>query len=158
MGTGREGEPTRDRLATLRRALEATARWLLVFDNVESPETLHDILPRTGGGHVLVTSRIRNWHATAVEVPLAVWSSGESLHYLAQRTGQPADASLKAIAEALGHLPLALEQAAAYMVQAGIGAPKYLSLLQRARLEPLDVQGASAIATIWDVSIRAVRA
>ena len=154
----REGESTPERLATLRRALEATSRWLLVFDNVEQSDILQDIVPRVGGGHVLITSRLRDWQALAREVQLPVWSPAEALQYLAQRTGLHADATLQAIAEDLGYLPLALEQAAAYMVQAGVSAARYSSLLRRARLEPLDVQGASAIATIWDVSIRAVRA
>jgi hypothetical protein len=154
----REGETTRERLATLRRALEATPRWLLVFDNVEQTDILQDILPRVGGGHVLITSRLRDWQAQAREVQLPVWSPAEAVQYLAQRTGQAADDTLRAIALDLGHLPLALEQAAAYMVQAGVSADRYRSLLQRTRLAPLDVQGASAIASIWDVSIRAVRA
>jgi NB-ARC domain len=153
----REGDTILDRLSTLRRALEATSHWLLVFDNVEETQILQDILPRLGGGHLLITSRLREWHAVALEVPLPVWSSVESRRYLAQRTGLPDDPDLQGIADFLGFLPLALEQAAAYMVQAGVGAAKYFSLLQRAGLEPLDVQGASAIATIWDVSIRAVR-
>ena len=48
-------------VAAVRAALEARGRWLLVFDNATEPAALEAFLPRTGGGHVLITSRQQGW-------------------------------------------------------------------------------------------------
>ena len=58
------GMPDQAALVTaIRGKLERTDRWLLVFDNAGEPGALDPYLPRTGGGHVLVTSRWQDWRA-----------------------------------------------------------------------------------------------
>ena len=65
------------------------------------------------------------------------------------------------IAEDLGRLPLALEQAAAYMDQTQIPAAEYLDLL-RARAAEMHARGRAGdrpdtIATLWDISLEKIR-
>ena len=68
--------------------LNRTPGWLLIFDNVEHPDDLEDLLPAAGRGHILITSRHASWGAWAKTVSLNVWTSQESTQYLLKRTGE----------------------------------------------------------------------
>ena len=58
----------------------------------------------------------------------------ESIAFLSERTGADDQAALDALAELLGDLPLALEEAAAYLEETGVGLGEYLELVRgRAR-------------------------
>ena len=46
--------------SALRRLAEQRAMWLLVYDNVTSPEGIADLLP-SGGARLLITSRFSDW-------------------------------------------------------------------------------------------------
>jgi tetratricopeptide (TPR) repeat protein len=118
----------------VRRALERRDRWLLVFDNVPQEDVLRDLLPQ-GGGRILITSRNPAWdRATPLEVPLLARPS--SVVFLLKRTGQGDKAAAVELAVELGDLPLALEQAAAFVVRQAIMIAEYLALF-RARREEL---------------------
>lgn len=140
--------------AAARRWLEATGRWLLVFDNAEDAATLEPYLPQTDNGHVLVTSRTRSWPEATVEVP--PWARSESVAFL--RTHTAADASTAdALAEVLGDLPLALEQARAYLRETGRSADGYLDDL-RSRASELLAEGTPSryphtVATTWSLAL-----
>src|ERR1700738_70321 len=57
--------------AALRHLNERRATWLLVYDNVTSPDDIADLLP-SGGARVLITSRFSDWSAMADEISLDV--------------------------------------------------------------------------------------
>ena len=99
--------------AVLRRLDEQRATWLLVYDNVTSPNEVADLLP-SGGARVLITSRFSDWGEMADEVTLDVLSPDEAVALLRTRTGRSDPSGAKTLAETLGHLPLALDHAAAY--------------------------------------------
>jgi TIR domain/NB-ARC domain len=110
----------------VRRALEERARWLLVFDNARTGDDLRDLLPRGGGGRVLITSRNPSWdRATPLEVPLLVRAS--SVAFLLKRTEQGDETTAATLAAELGDLPLALEQAAAFIVRRAMPLADYLT-------------------------------
>ncbi|HSS50483.1 MAG TPA: toll/interleukin-1 receptor domain-containing protein [Thermoanaerobaculia bacterium] len=110
-------------------------RWLLILDNVDTPEAataVEDLLPPLTTGHVLVTSRRREWSAGIQKQPLGALSSEEAVQFLLQRTDgerakSPADpGQAKRLAEILDGLPLALSQVAAYIVHHQISFKSYL--------------------------------
>ena len=107
-------------VARLHAALARRNDWLLIFDNVPGPAEIEGLLPPTGGGQVLITSQYSNWPSGRVlEVPeLAQATAAE---FLMTRTGASGDeeAAAAELADELGGLPLALEQAAAYMGTTG---------------------------------------
>ncbi|KJK46525.1 hypothetical protein UK23_23290 [Lentzea aerocolonigenes] len=108
------------------QSLTARGRWLLVFDGAGSPHTLLDRLPGVGGGDVLITSTDPDWaeYGTVIEVPAMF--GDDSLSLLG-----PGDLDvLRDIARKLGHLPLALSLAGAYMRQTGASAVAYRTLLE----------------------------
>ena len=98
-------------LAALRVHLQQQVRWLLVFDNAETVAAMQPWLP-AGVGHVLVTSRCRDWHEFASVVALEPFNRRESLTLLRERVPDLPECDADRIADQLGDLPLALVQAA----------------------------------------------
>ncbi|MEW2353167.1 FxSxx-COOH system tetratricopeptide repeat protein [Spirillospora sp. NPDC029432] len=126
-------------LEALRRG-EPYDRWLLIFDNADQPEDLHDIIPH-GPGHVLITSRNHRWEGVVDTVAVDVFSRKESVEFLKKRVPKgidPDDAGR--LADELGDLPLALEQAGALQAETGMGVGQYLDLL-RERTSQLLAEG-----------------
>jgi len=140
-----------DPVAAVHAALARRADWLLIFDNVPDPRVIEAMVPPAGGGQVLITSRYAFWPGgQAVEVP--VLDRDVAAEFLLTRTGVAGSAEQKAageLAAELGGLPLALEQAAAYMESTGRGIGQYLGLFRRRRAELL---GRGEVATTWSLA------
>jgi tetratricopeptide (TPR) repeat protein/transcriptional regulator with XRE-family HTH domain len=121
------------------RWLREHGRWLLVLDNVEpaSAQALPRWLPPGLPGHVVLTSRTPMWPARIALEPLPV---DAARRFLLDRTGQTDGDAAGAVALALGCLPLALEQAAAYVEVTGRDLAGYAALL-RTRLPELMREG-----------------
>ena len=112
-------------------------RWLLVFDNAESPGDLAQWLPG-GHGHVLITSRVRQWAEVAVPVEVDVLTRAESVAILRNRVPLLAETEAEKVAAALGDLPLGVAQAAGYMADTGTPAGVYVSVLETRAGQVLD--------------------
>jgi tetratricopeptide (TPR) repeat protein len=147
-------------LQLLWEELSRRDRWLLIYDNATAPRDLAPYRPPAGAGHLLVTSRNPAWGALAKPLQVDVLSRDEAVAFLRARTGQE-DPDDNELAAALGDLPLALEQAAAYLEQTQTPVRHYVELLQeRARDllalgEPVDYP--STVATTWTVSLGRLR-
>jgi tetratricopeptide (TPR) repeat protein len=88
---------------------------LLIFDNAADANAVKPYLPRGGGCQVLVTSNAQAWRGIATPVAVGTWPKTTGADYLVVRTGRPEEReAAQALSEALGGLPLAHEQAAAY--------------------------------------------
>ncbi|HEY3482391.1 MAG TPA: FxSxx-COOH system tetratricopeptide repeat protein, partial [Streptomyces sp.] len=136
--------------------------WLVIFDNGEKPGALMPALPSgdlARNGHVIVTTRVSGWSGRAGVMDLDVFTRQESVDLLARRVpGMPAETADR-IAEQLGDLPLALEQAVGYMGYNQTAPEEYLTLLT-SRLEDMISRGEAAdrpavvVATLWQLSVR----
>ncbi len=102
--------------------------WLLIYDNVTQPKALDGFLPRTGT-HVLITTRWPDWQGRAAPVPLGVFAPQEAVDFLLKRTARADADGAAALARDLGHLPLALDHAAAYCRRTGTAFEAYRALL-----------------------------
>jgi len=148
-------------LADLWDVLRRRDRWLLVFDNAAQPRDLASYLPPGGGGHVVITSRNPVWGGVAVTVPVDVLSREEAVIFLHGRTGSADETAAAALAEALGDLPLALEQAGAYMEETQTSLTYYLDLFHGHASElftlgePANSQ--QSVATTWVLSLDRLR-
>jgi hypothetical protein len=138
----------------------------LLLDNVTDAEALTGALPPAGAGHVLITTRSAYWPpGIGLEVP--VLDQPAAVGYLLARAAPdpPGEADAAAAAEVateLGGLPLALEQAAAYLQETSRTLPQYRVLLGQRRAELL-ARGqpwgyAFRVASTWDLSFDALRA
>lgn len=114
-------------LDALRRG-EPYDRWLVIFDNADQPEALRGLIPE-GPGQVIVTSRNHRWQAHADTVEVNVFARAESLEFLSRRVPGITDDESNRLAEELGDLPLALEQAGALQAESGMSVDEYLDLL-----------------------------
>jgi tetratricopeptide (TPR) repeat protein len=148
-------------VAELFDQLRQRDRWLLIYDNAERPDQMAGLLPPGGGGHVLVTSRWSAWGRHATPLRVNVLARQESIEFLARRTGSDDQPALGELADLLGDLPLALEEAAAYLEETGAGLDEYLQLVRDRSRElfgldqlPDDEQGDQRrVATTWSVSL-----
>jgi hypothetical protein len=133
----------RDPVAAVHAVLaRASTPWLLVFDNVPDLAAVQDFLPPAGAGRVLVTSQSQHWPAGwSVQVP--VLDPAVAAQFLATRTGDTHQDAALELARDLGGLPLALEQAAAYMQATGTSLARYLQLF-RGRQADLLARGEAA--------------
>ena len=105
-------------------------RWLLIFDNADEPSEVEDFFPG-GPGHVIVTSRNPAWSQVAEPVEIDVFSPAESLDLpAAARAVAGRRRTPTLVADALGDLPLAIEQAGAWLAATGMPAAEYVDRLQ----------------------------
>jgi hypothetical protein len=142
-------------------------RWLLVLDNVTDPADLTGLWPPDHPlGRTVVTTRSRDAALTGAGrrmVTVGLFTPREATGYLTAalaargRAERPEDCAR--LAEDLGRLPLALSQAAAYLIDADIGCHDYRALLaNRARLDDLrpptlpDDQTAG-VSAAWSLSV-----
>ncbi|MEU6138847.1 FxSxx-COOH system tetratricopeptide repeat protein [Streptomyces sp. NPDC047081] len=141
---------------------EPTPRWLLVFDNADDPDDLLPHLPKRGGGHVLITSRNQAW-ATRQKTaqPIDVFQREESVEHLTRRAKGLAPDEADQVAHALGDLPLAVEQAAAWLAETATPVEEYLRQLEEQTTSVLDlnqpVDYPMTVAATWNVSIARLR-
>src|ERR1700761_979096 len=147
-------------LDALRRG-EPYRRWLLIFDNADQPEELDNLIPR-GTGDVLVTSRNPRWEAFIASEPLDVFSREESIEFLTKRVPRSLIArDASRLAEQLGDLPLALEQAGAYQAETGMPADEYLGLFSRQVTTMMELGKAHdyplSMAATWRLSVDRLR-
>ncbi|MCO1574148.1 tetratricopeptide repeat protein [Crossiella sp. SN42] len=127
--------------------LSTTERsWLVVLDDLH-PDHLGDWWPvsHTGTGRVLATTRRRDAPLSGggrAVVDMDVYTPEESATYLTERLGT-FDGTGAELAEALGHLPLALSHAGAYLINEEVSCATYLRLFRdrRSRLGDLMSSG-----------------
>jgi tetratricopeptide (TPR) repeat protein len=99
---------------------------LLIYDNAIDADSLRPYLPRGGAAKVLVTSTAHVWRGVAAPVEIRLWPKETGGDYLIARTGRDAErAAADTLSEALGGLPLAHEQAAAYCERLDISLAEY---------------------------------
>jgi tetratricopeptide (TPR) repeat protein len=99
---------------------------LLIFDNAIDASALKPYIPLGGAARVLVTSNSHAWRGVASPVEIRLWPRDIGAAYLLVRTGREAErTAAEALSEALGGLPLAHEQAAAYCEQLDISLADY---------------------------------
>jgi hypothetical protein len=147
---------TRDPVAWVHNVLAAfSAGWLLVFDNAPDLASVERFLPPAGPGRILITSQNPNWpHGQPLAVP--VLDTDVAADFLVTCTGDPDKQAARELARDLDGLPLALAQAAAYILATGGTLARYLGLFKERRAdmlsrgEPTGYSG--TVATTWSLA------
>src|ERR1700722_1930395 len=109
--------------------LRHRGRWVLIFDTAGAPAEVAPWLPGDGG-HVLITSRERGWDEIAAPLEVEVFTRAESIEMMRRRIPGLPLADAEQLADELGHLPLAIAQAAGFMAATGTSATQYLNMLR----------------------------
>jgi tetratricopeptide (TPR) repeat protein/DNA-binding XRE family transcriptional regulator len=160
----------------VKRWLEEHGLWLLIFDNVEDLAMLSDFLPRKPGGAVLVTTRSQITDQMK-KIELQRMSREEGITFLLRRmtSGEEVGAedpsrsvsereqrAAEELWEVMDGLPLALDQAGAYIEAKQCSISEYLDLYRHHRKVLLQERGGpitahpDAVATTWSLSFQRV--
>jgi len=154
--------------------LETHTRWLLILDNADELDLLRAFMPGGNTGHILLTTRAQSMSGLAHKVTIARMGREEGVLLLLRRAGLIVpDATVEEAAETdrakaltlvqeLDGLPLALDQAGAYIEETRSSLSGYLTLYQEQRAKLLAWRGGRAfehpapVATTWSLSFEKV--
>lgn len=166
LGVEPAGDPD-DLRDQVHSGLAGVAGWLLIFDNASEVNDIRPWLPTAPlppglPGHVIITTRRGGFRALGTVLDLDVIDSPAAVRVLLARAPHLGEEVAEEIAEALGRLPLALEQAAAFLDRTPTMAPsEYLRILRTSPTRVL-TEGelpsrVDTIATVWNLSLERIR-
>ena len=127
-------------VGAVKRWLEANAGWLLILDNADDLALAREFIPHDFKGHILLTTRAHATGAVAERVEIEEMEPEEGALLLLRRAGliaedaphdtaNPADGKLaEQISSELGGLPLALDQAGAFIEETPWSLAEYIDL------------------------------
>ncbi|MFE0147919.1 FxSxx-COOH system tetratricopeptide repeat protein [Nonomuraea sp. NPDC059007] len=135
--------------------------WLLIFDNAGHPESVGSFLPRSGPGHVLITSREPAWEEVAVPIEVGVFEREDSVELLTRRVPGMSVEEAGQVAGELEDMPLGLVQAITYIKGSGLAPGAYLARLHEQPGRMLDkhppVDYGRGLASAWDLGFETLR-
>lgn len=156
---GRDGKDQERVVAAVLRWLSGHRQWLLIWDNVEDLNLLQRFLPSARQGAILLTTRQQALGVFACGIDLLPMEQEEGTLFLLRRSkvlepeaiseqlqrlavDRPGEyAAASEIVVTMGGLPLALDQAGAYIEESGCGLAVYLQRYERQRAHLLDRRG-----------------
>jgi tetratricopeptide (TPR) repeat protein len=137
----------------VKRWLESNPGWLLILDNADELPLIREFFPHSGKGHLLLTTRDRAAAALAECIPMQDMTPEEGAWLLLRRAGVIArDAPFNDAGEAdrllarqlskeLGGLPLALDQAVAFIEETHRSLAEYAGLYASEKADLLAERG-----------------
>jgi class 3 adenylate cyclase/tetratricopeptide (TPR) repeat protein len=159
---GKDAQDQSIAVAAVKRWLEDNAGWLLILDNADDPRLVEDFLPSNPKGHILLTSRAQVFDNLGIANPIELdkMLPDETKRFFLNRIGRSSleAAEIKAIeqlAQELDYLPLALEQAGAYIVKIKCSFQDYLSSYRERglklleKIKPVAGKYPKSVATTW---------
>jgi tetratricopeptide (TPR) repeat protein len=158
----------------LKRWFEMHTGWLVIFDNADDLAMVSDYLPEGNQGHILLTTRAQAMGGLARKIELDTMGLEEGAEFLLRRASIIAhDAPLESasltdralaldIVRVMDGLPLALDQAGAYLEETKESLSNYLTLFHQQRGELLKRRGGlvphhpDSVATTWSLAFKNV--
>ena len=154
----------------VKRWLQTQSGWLLILDNADDLALAREFLPATSAGHVLLTTRAEVTAPLARRIGIDVLTTEVGARFLLQRAGLLApelsleqasvtdQALARQLCDEMGGLPLALDQAGAYIQENACRLSDYLKWYQERRTILLRERGGlgdehpEPVATTWSLS------
>jgi len=152
--------------------------WLVIIDNMDDPKMIDEVetfLPLWQTGDVIITSRNREASRLGTAIQVSEMEHSEAVQLLLRSTRSAAQddilaASASRLAVKLGNLPLAIDQAAAYINYQQMSMDEYLVLLEKEQAYLLGHSSRSryhktaqleegqydTVLTTWEISFRYV--
>ncbi|MBL3588709.1 MAG: hypothetical protein JMN24_02815 [gamma proteobacterium endosymbiont of Lamellibrachia anaximandri] len=158
-------------VAAALRWLNQHPGWLLILDNVDTPnaaEAVDRLAPGLQNGHLLITSRRTEWDDSVRTLPLDTLKETDAVAFLLDKTEKlrsKTDADEKTaltLAQTLGGLALALEQAGAFINRKRISIPAYLERWQQQEAKLREWHDArtmhypKSLAVTWETSFEQI--
>jgi tetratricopeptide (TPR) repeat protein len=161
-------------IQAVKRWLQCNGKWLLILDNADDLDLVPPLLPLEMGGHLLLTTRAWDMQRLAQRLEVDALSDEQGAVFLLRRAGLlAADAELSQViaaektlalqlAREMGGLPLALDQAGAYLEATGMSLSEYQQVYRQYRQVLLQERRARVpdhpepVATTWALSFARV--
>ncbi len=162
------------KISAIKRWLVMHEAWLLILDNADDLTMVNDFLPTDNRGQILLTTRAQALGTLAQQIKVETMGMAEATLFLLHRSKIfdenvfIVQASNEVLAEAesisieMDFLPLALDQAGAYIEETGCNLTAYLDLYQMHRKTLLQRRGSlpsahpEPVATTWSLSFQKV--
>ena len=170
----KDAQDENEAIRAVKHWLETHPGWLLIFDNADHPEQLKPYRPVQAEGHILLTSRAQTFDMLGIAQPVSLrkMPMNEAVTFLLKRANRgTVDATeqnaIAELVEELGRLPLALEQAGAFILRRQLKFRTYLSQYRKQRLTLLERQLPTvgneqqpnrSVRTTWQLNFQAVQA
>jgi hypothetical protein len=156
--------------------LRVTTGWLLIMDNADDLTLVQPFLPTEYPGHLVLTTRTQITGTIAQRFEVDVLEANVGALLLLRRAGLLASGALLEAASSfdrvlastlsaeLGGLPLALDQAGAYIEETGCSLSDYRQTYQAQQAKLLAHQGRvrnaypASVATTWSLSLARIEA
>lgn len=126
---------------------QSPQRWMLIFDNVNDIDQAIACIPAHGNGLSIITTRLHATGPLARCLEIDTMSAEESRLLLCKRARRELalspeeEEAVIQIGQVLGHLPLALDQAGAYVEELSCSFCTFLHLLKKHQHEVLAQRG-----------------
>ena len=156
-------------ITATKRWLEENSGWLLILDNADDPKIIEDFLPLKPKGYILLTSRAQSFDNIGISNPIELEKMlpSEAKEFFLVRSGRiniraAEIEAIESIAQELDYLPLAMEQAGAYISKIKCSFQDYLSSYRERGLKLLEKFPAStgkypqSVATTWSLNFEQV--
>jgi tetratricopeptide (TPR) repeat protein len=158
----------------VKRWLSQHTKWLLILDNADQPALVTEFLPSPVSGHVLLTTRAHAMGRLANRIEVDTLDPDPGALVLLRRAGllsldvplEQAEENDRLLAtqlcQELSGLPLALDQAGAYIEETQCSLQEYLDLYRSYGTELLRHRGGivedhpNSVATTWSLSFAAI--
>lgn len=169
--------PKNYNIRDLQRAIKAwlseNRSWLLILDNLETVDTILSYLPDKINGQIIITTRNTRFDY-GTPFFLDVFDLDEALIFMKKRLSKTNEGKMEyykykdfsekstVLIKRLGYLPLALEQAAAYIKEVRCSISDYLELLKQSSVDAFSDKYASPeyytsiVTSTWNISFAAL--
>jgi tetratricopeptide (TPR) repeat protein len=166
----KDAQDQNEAVDAVKRWLKEHKDWLLIFDNADDLAMVREFVPPVGGGHLLLTTRAHAMGRLAHRIELEQMEPEEGSLFLLRRAGIIEESDIldnaseaernkaKEISQEMDGLPLALDQAGAYIEETSCGLADYLDLYQKRGAALLKRRGGlvadhpEPVATTWSLS------
>lgn len=161
-------------IAAVKEWMKTHTQWLLIMDNGDQLEIVNEFIPPAIGGHILLTTRAQAMGRLAQRIVVDTMSSDVGALFLLRRAAimqantpleqaPPKEQEIaRKIVQEMGGLPLALDQAGAYIEETNYNLSDYLDLYQKRKSVLLNQRGGiisdhpEPVATTWSLSFEQV--
>jgi hypothetical protein len=147
---------------------ECNNDWILVFDNLDDLESfdIREFIPKVSFGHILITSRRQHAARLGTPIDVDVMNDGDALDLLYKCSRVPKgrdESKARELIGVLGNLPLAIDQAGAYIADGFMEFEDYLLAFETGHRDLLSTKPPASIwdyehtvYTTWEISVKKV--
>lgn len=142
-----------EKISVIIERLNCIKKYLLIFDNANCFSEIEKYLPKSNTGFILITSRDNNWKIIGNVISVDVFTPQEAIIFLNKRTLIDNLSGAEGLSKRLGFLPLAMEQAAAYIVNNALSFLDYIELFEKYKLKLFDLESSKPLNYAHTVTI-----